>query len=342
MNLIKLVRNIPYIDTQQLFNKTISANQFIEVLHQYGFIYLYNFEFEDLAISSKIFKDLPNYAQKFFNLSFEDKMKYYIGNSPNHRGYVPVTEQGKYADEKKRIYEAFDISYPLHHASPQDYKKLRGDNVWPQEVENFKEFFSQYYKQMFLLGKNLLDIFAEGFNLPKHYFHDFIKHPPAQLRLLNYLANDNLKEDVAMGGHTDYECFTLLYQTAPGIEAHLPNENHFVRLPVFQNSLLLIVGDMLHFMTNGYLKSLYHRVINNGTKRFSFPFFMNFDFETEIKILPGFANYQPHSQPLPEKIVVGHHLLGQLYRDFPYIKHKIDQGDWKVPFEIPKHNLFEN
>ena len=126
--------------------------------------------------------------------------------------------------------------------------------------------------------------------------------------------------------------------------SYIVEDKKFVDLPVFKNTILMMVGDMMDFMTNGYLKSFPHRVINGGKKRFSVPFFMNLDFDTKIKILPKFKNYSlnnPKPRVVPEQIIVGHHLLGQLYRDFPYLKAKIDKGVWDIPFQIPLHNIFE-
>lgn len=341
-----LIKEIPYIDIQELLTGYISSESFLSTLHQYGFVYFYNLEASPFNLNSLQFKKLESCAQNFFSLPLQNKMKYYIGQSPNHRGYVPITEKGAYGDEKNRIYEAFDMSYSLKNANKKDYQKLRGENIWPQEISQFRDTCESYYNKMFFLGKCLLQIFAKSFDLSENYFEKFIKYPPAQLRLLHYQANESFskKEDVAMGAHTDYECFTLLYQTSPGIQGYIENESQFFNLPVFKNSLLMVVGDMLHFMTNGYLKSFYHRVINNGSERYSFPFFMNLDFETKIKVLPKFQSYRsPKSATdrIPHKVVVGHHLLGQLYRDFPYIKEKIDRGDWAIPFKIPQNNIFE-
>ena len=57
-------------------------------------------------------------------------MRYYIGNSYNHRGYVPVTEKGSYSDEEVRLYEAFDLSYELEGYIPDEEFNLKGVNQW--------------------------------------------------------------------------------------------------------------------------------------------------------------------------------------------------------------------
>ena len=71
---------------------------------------------------------------------------YYIGNSRNHRGYVPFTEKGDYADEVHRNYEAFDLGLDLPPDDP-DYlagNPILGPNVWP-DLPGFKETVAQYY-----------------------------------------------------------------------------------------------------------------------------------------------------------------------------------------------------
>jgi isopenicillin N synthase-like dioxygenase len=67
---------------------------------------------------------------------------------------------------------------------------------------------------------------------------------------------------VNMGQHTDYECFTFIYQTFPGIQGYIRQSDNFIDLPVFKDTLLMMVGDVMDFMTNSYLKSFLHRVVN--------------------------------------------------------------------------------
>ena len=213
-----MIKKIPYVDAEQLLNGNIAPESFLNTLHENGFVYLYNLDFEPLGLNAPQFKKLEHVANNFFDLSLDDKMKYYIGNSPNHRGYVPVKEKGEYHDEKNRVYEAFDMSYST--STIKYPQKLMGENVWPQDVQNFKQVCSDYYNKMFFLGRSILSILAQSFNLPIDHFDELSKNPPAQLRLLNYVSNELLDEaeDVAMGCHTDYECFTFIYQSIPGIQ----------------------------------------------------------------------------------------------------------------------------
>ena len=40
-------------------------------------------------------------------------------------------------------------------------------------------------------------------------------------------------------------------------------------------------------------------------------------------------------------IVAGHHLLGQLLRDFPYLRKRHEHGQLRLPFAMPTGNPFE-
>src|SRR5579883_2514908 len=96
----ELTLKLPYVDIHQLLSGIISPKEFLNLLHEYGFVYFYNLNCDPLHLGSEKYKKLEIYSQNFFSLSLEQKMKYYIGKSLNHRGYVPVTEKGKYGDEK--------------------------------------------------------------------------------------------------------------------------------------------------------------------------------------------------------------------------------------------------
>ncbi|HLX54053.1 MAG TPA: 2-oxoglutarate and iron-dependent oxygenase domain-containing protein, partial [Aquella sp.] len=214
---------------QLLFGK-ISPTDFLQILHEYGFVYFYNLDTAPLNISVEDFQKLELYANRFFTLPLNKKMRYYIGSSPNHRGYVPVSEKGAYGDEKSRVYEAFDMSYTTYFKDEYSYQKLMGENIWPEEdIKGFKEVVEGYYKQMFLLGKSILSILAQSFDLSSDYFEEYTKYPPAQLRLINYLDNDLLKvkDKIKMGAHTDYECFTFIYQSSPGIQGYIQQNKKF-------------------------------------------------------------------------------------------------------------------
>jgi isopenicillin N synthase-like dioxygenase len=313
----------------------IAPDHVFDTLRKHGYFYLTELEH---VIPSRLFKALHEKTRKFFASPLEKKMAYYIGASPNHRGYVPVTEKGAYSDEKIRAYEAFDIGYDSA-TLPGDEGRgfdLVGPNRYPAHVDGMEGAMKAYYDANLHIGTEILRLVARASQLEETHFDRHITRPASQLRLIHYLENDVLvgQDDVSMGAHTDYEVFTIMHQSSPGLLAFDRLTRTWKNMPVFKNTLLVLAGDMLEFMSGGHIKSLLHRVVSTGEERYSFPFFMNLDFETELTVLPAWGRSN-------ERVVVGHHLLGNLYRDFPYIKKRVDTGQWVLDFPIPSHNQYE-
>ena len=105
------------------------------------------------------------------------------------------------------------------------------------------------------------------------------------IRLLHYPGDDVDDDDRAIGttgigAHTDFECFTLMHQTAPGLQI-LPRAppgdddggdgGHYSRewtdMPVRDSEFVVIIGDMLERLTNGALLATPHRVMPTAHSR---------------------------------------------------------------------------
>jgi len=87
-----------------------------------------------------------------------------------------------------------------------------------------------------------------------------------------------------IGAHTDFECFTLMHQTAPGLQI-LPrtppgdgegdgdgrHSREWMDMPVRKSEFVVIIGDMLERLTNGALLATPHRVVQTKTVPSSSP-----------------------------------------------------------------------
>ncbi|HWW71487.1 MAG TPA: 2OG-Fe(II) oxygenase family protein [Duganella sp.] len=329
------IHSFPIFNYEDLAAGVVAPDDVFDTLRDHGYFYLAKLE---RVIPPPLFKTLHEKARQFFGSPLEQKMAYYIGASPNHRGYVPVTEKGAYSDERIRAYEAFDIGYDS--AEPAGRARrgfdLIGPNRYPAHVGGMEAALTAYYDANLRLGTEILRLIARASRLEASHFDRHMTRPACQLRLIHYLENDVLvgQDDASMGAHTDYEVFTIMHQSSPGLLAFDRATRTWKNMPVFKNTLLVLAGDMLEFMSGGHIKSLLHRVVSTGEERYSFPFFMNLDFETELTVLPAWGRSD-------KSVVVGHHLLGQLYRDFPYIKERVDTGQWVLDFPIPSHNQYE-
>lgn len=334
--------SLPVIDIAPLFGgnsalKKEVANKIGRAARDVGFFYIKNHNIDKRTIDGAY-----NQAQQFFALSLKEKLKYYIGNSSNHRGYVPVTERGIYVDEQgDRHYEAFDLALDLPSDDPnvKNGHFLLGPNVWPV-LSGFQDQVKAYYEAMTNLGQVLCRAFESHLSLPSGFLANFMTKPMSQLRLIHYIANDAPMDesDMNMGAHTDYECFTILSQEHSGLQV-MNNRNEWLEAPPIEGAFVINIGDMLETWTNGLFKATLHRVVNKGEERYSIPFFAAANYDAVIEPLATVVS-ESHP-PKYRKVIAGHHLLGQLLRDFSYLRKRHEAGELKLPFEALPYNPFE-
>ncbi|MCT8352680.1 MULTISPECIES: 2OG-Fe(II) oxygenase family protein [Photorhabdus] len=300
------IQQVPVMEYKDISTGHFEVSQFIEILKKFGHIHITNIIDPAFAIGSV---HLKRVAQQLFYLPDEIKMQFYIGNSDGHRGYVPVTEKGQYADEKDRVYEAFDIGP----AGGAPGWILSGENRYPRQVLNASEVIDRYFDFSLSLGRLITSAFISHYSYHEINIVDATCNPASQLRLIHYLSHEpeEIQQASSMGAHTDYEFFTLLLQDSPGLFYRMNNNEPWQAIPAMKNSLLLIAGDVLEVLSNGEIRSLIHRVLANGDERYSFAFFMNFNPDIHLK-RPGKPDFN-----------IGNHLISQLTRDFPYLRSKI-------------------
>jgi isopenicillin N synthase-like dioxygenase len=326
---------IPVVDIAPLFHddakrKAAVAREMARAASEVGFLYV-----RGHGISELMIERLRERAAAFFALPSEVKQQYYIGHSRAHRGYVPVGEERFYSGNAAKVdkKEAFDLSIELPEDDPDHIRgyRLLGPNQWPVEVPGFRNDVYAYYQAVLDLGRTLFQGFALALGLPERFFEKHLTKPPSQLRLLHYPASDDTattKTDWGISPHTDYECFTILKATTPGLEV-LNSEGRWIDAPPVPDAFVINIGDMLEVLTNGQFIATPHRVRNIPDERYSFPLFCSLDYDTVIESLPGFVGSdQPSRYP---RYVAGDHLLAQTMKTFAYLQKLQQAGVVSLP-----------
>ena len=117
-------------------------------------------------------------------------------------------------------------------------------------------------------------------------------HPGGIARLLYYPPAKNprpfdpsaTKEEIGLGAHSDYECFTLLCSSSPGLEILSPS-GRWTPAPPVPGSFIVNVADFLMRWTNGVYKSTVHRVVNRSKEeRYSVPFFFSVNYDQIVEV----------------------------------------------------------
>ncbi|MDR3500203.1 MAG: 2-oxoglutarate and iron-dependent oxygenase domain-containing protein [Parvibaculum sp.] len=328
--------SIPLINIAPMFGadeeaKARTAREIAKAASEVGFLYVTGH-----GVPEAMIERLKAKAAAFFALPLETKQKYYIGNSRAHRGYVPTAEEAFYNGEVPKIdkKEAFDLSVELAADDPDHIKgyRLLGPNQWPAEVEDFRKDVYAYYEAAIGLGHTLFRAFALSLGLEEDYFERFLKKPPSQLRLVHYPENPAdaaaAASEWGISAHTDYECFTILHATTPGLEV-LNAEGRWIDAPPVPGAFVINIGDMMEALTNGRFIATPHRVRNVSEERYSFPLFCALDYETVIEPLPKFiAAGEP---PRYGRYVAGDHLLAQTMLTFAYLRRLRADGKLALP-----------
>jgi isopenicillin N synthase-like dioxygenase len=287
-----------------------------------GFFYI-----SGAAIDDALFDRLLAATKEFFALPLEEKMRCYIGLSKCHRGYVPVGEEGVESGTPD-LKEAFDTALDLPTDDP-DYlagNPMLGPNTWP-DLPGFAHAVTAYYQAVLEVGHRLLWAFAVALGEDPDTFSRHASKTPSQLRLVHYPYNPDAEDGQGIGAHTDYECFTLLKPTAPGLEV-LNGAGEWIDVPPLPDTFVVNIGDMLELWTNGAFVATSHRVRRVAEERYSFPLFFNVDYYTEVKPLPQFASRDGKERPT---LWAGEHLFAQTAQSFAYLRNRIDSGELVLP-----------
>ncbi|MCL5040921.1 MAG: isopenicillin N synthase family oxygenase [Gammaproteobacteria bacterium] len=318
---------LPVVDIHGLYStdpaqRQATADQLGDAARAAGFLYVTGH-----GVDPELIAGLRRQTEALFALPLEQKQRFHIKQSANHSGYVPQGEEEVYpgvVDYK----EAYDINYDLGRDDP---RPVLGHTQWPEcpQLPGFRADVDAYYQAALALGNVLFRGFALALGLEEDRFTRHITTPPSQLRLIHYPYNPDAPADrPGIGAHTDYECFTILLPTAPGLEV-LNGAGEWIDAPVLPGAFVINIGDMLEALSNGEFVATQHRVRKVAEERYAFPLFCNLDYDTLIEPLPEFVSAErpPRYPPL----VCGEHLFAQTAQTFNYLKTRVASGELQLP-----------
>jgi isopenicillin N synthase-like dioxygenase len=298
------------------------ADQLGAAAREIGFFYV-----TGTGIPEALFDALLATTKEFFARPIDEKMRYYIGLSDCHRGYVPEGEEGSGCGNPDRK-EAFDSALDLPADDPDHLagNPMLGPNQWPDQP-GFADAVTSYYRAVLDFGQLLFRALAISLGERAELFAAQASKAPSQLRLIHYPYDAEAVDSVGLGSHTDYECFTLLRPTAPGLEV-LNGAGDWIDVPPVDDAFVVNIGDLLEIWTNGEFVATSHRVRRVQEERYSFPLFFCADYHTVIEPLPRFV--KPGKKTYAPA-VAGEHLFAQTAQTFGYLKKRLESGELVLP-----------
>jgi isopenicillin N synthase-like dioxygenase len=235
-------------------------------------------------------------GKKFFNSSFENKMKlapkkWNKFNRNVYRGYFPNDVNGKEG------LDIGDLRISKKHA-------LKLKNPYVEHLELNKainkksiKILNNYFDQIFMLGEILFKSIIELFNKnTENSKFAFSRLKTLSTLRFNCYPNQtkpveiSKQDGVALGceTHVDSGVFTILYQDKKGgLQVQNRKTKKWHDVPFNKNSLIVNTGLALQFLSKGKFKATNHRVLWNKTKRMSIPFFFepSYDFKMDYSFL---------------------------------------------------------
>ncbi|KAI9149317.1 hypothetical protein HJFPF1_11369 [Paramyrothecium foliicola] len=301
--------DIPIIDLSG--DESEVARQLVDAAEEHGFIYIRNLGKDiapdDIGAAFKL-------SAKIFDSPLEEKQKCTI--QTNNRGWSGMhSETLDPKNQKAPIYEAVKLTSVMQRAfNFGEFVDGKAQQPLPSTIiddESQACAFSESchrlcQKILYLLGLGLGvgDFFSSAHTTAKGASSSilrFLRYPP-----IDATAQSN--EDVRAGAHSDYGSITLLFRLKgqAGLEL-LKKDNKWAPVPVCppgaENDpsppILVNIGDLLSYWTNGLFRSTVHRVVfpqggsngvpgeSNSGPRYSIAFFCHPAASTALEPVPS-------------------------------------------------------
>ena len=272
-------RNIPVVDLSQFASGDQDArSEFVSQLgkafHEIGFVGVRNHGVPRLLIDS-FFEE----SRAFFALSDEVKSRYEIKGMAGQIGYTSFGKEHAKQSNVGDLKEFFQLGQEVPGDHPERHKY--SNNIPVAEVPGFVSTGMKLYREFEKAGGLLLRAIAIHLELDEGYFASKIAFGTSILRSIFYPPiSEEPKSAIRAEQHEDINLITLLVGASAGGLQVLNKDNEWVPVMPEENELVINVGDMLQRLTNDYLKSTTHRVVNPPkelwhTPRLSIPFFLH-------------------------------------------------------------------
>ena len=272
-------RNIPVVDLSKFVNgneeqRAEFVNELGKAFSEVGFVGVVNH-----GVPQETVDQFYRASKEFFSLPVDQKRAYEVDGLAGQRGYTSFgkehAKQSKVADLKEffQIGQYVDADHPLKVEYP--------DNVYVDEVTGYSDLGKQLYQSFEVAGGHLLRAIALFLELPEDYFNDHIHEGNSILRSIHYPPiTEEPASAIRAEQHEDINLITLLVGASAGGLQLLNNEGEWLDITPGDNEIVINVGDMLQRLTNNYLKSTTHRVVNPPRHmwhipRLSIPFFLH-------------------------------------------------------------------
>jgi len=259
--------------------------------HEIGFVGVI-----DHGISKNLIEAFYSASNSFFKLPTDIKKKYEIEGLAGQRGYTSFGKEHAKDSKNADLKEFFQIG---RDPNPKDSDTTDNpSNIFVQEQQNFLQLGKELYNEFERVGNELLKAIAEYLELPLSYFEEHTQNGNSILRSIYYPPiTQEPQSAIRAEQHEDINLITLLVGASAGGLQLLDRKGVWQSIETQDNEIVINVGDMLQRLTNNFLRSTTHRVINPPRKewsksRLSIPFFLHPKYKMKLDCLPSCVTEQ--------------------------------------------------
>jgi isopenicillin N synthase-like dioxygenase len=282
-------RAIPVVDLSQFVNGDASqqadfVDQLGKAFHEIGFVAVKNH-----GVSAELINNFFQSAKDFFALPYAVKKQYEVPGLAGQRGYTSFGKEHAKQSQVADLKEFYQIGQTV--TDGDQIKSQYPDNVMVKEVPEFTDYGDQLYKAFEVAGNHLLRAITRHLELPEDYFATRSHNGNSILRAIHYPPiTEEPKSAIRAESHEDINLITLLVGASAGGLQLLNMDGEWLPIMPEEGELVINVGDMLQRLTNDYLKSTTHRVVNPPRElwhmpRLSIPFFLHPRSEMDLTCL---------------------------------------------------------
>ncbi len=296
-------RTIPVLDLSKFVDgNDAERQQFVKdigkAFNEVGFVGIVNH-----GISKELVDGFYAASKAFFSHPVSVKRSYEIKGAAGQRGYTSFGREHAKQSEVADLKEFFQLGQYLDDDHP--LKEQYPDNPFVDVTPEFSRLGKDLYKAFEKSGSHLLRAIALFLELPEDYFDGKIKDGTSILRSIHYPPiTEEPRTAIRAEQHEDINLITLLVGASAGGLQLLNTAGEWLDITPGEDEIVINVGDMLQRLTNNYLKSTTHRVVNPPKEqwhvpRLSIPFFLHPRAEMDLTCLDkcvtpeNTLNYEP-------------------------------------------------
>lgn len=262
------------------------VRQLGRAFHEVGFVAV-----SGHGVPKSLIEGFYNAAKAFFSLPEDVKKRYEIPGMAGQRGYTSFGKEHAKQSKAPDLKEFFQIGQEVPETHP--LSAIYPANVQVTETPELNEIGMRLYRAFEKAGARLLEAIAIHLELPEDYFVPYISHGNSILRAIHYPPITQEPESaIRAEQHEDINLITLLVGASAGGLQLLTAEGDWKPVMPENDEIVINVGDMLQRLTNNYLKSTTHRVVNPPRAewhlpRLSIPFFLHPVSDMDLSCLPS-------------------------------------------------------